>query len=134
MYRNRQLNLNGVFSYNQLIVNGVDVAPTIENNSTDISYIYNDGLLTQSNDTLNNATNTKSLSALTETNSQLITNLQTALNNQITQETNDIQNVTNSLNALILTFNNFKSSSNQKITNLQNQINQINTILQQSKS
>ena len=27
MYRNRNLSLDGVFGYNQLLVNGVDVAP-----------------------------------------------------------------------------------------------------------
>jgi hypothetical protein len=64
-------------------VNGVDVEPTIKANSQDITYIYNDGLLNTSNDTLNNAANLQALSTLTETNSTNIANLQTSLVNQI---------------------------------------------------
>ena len=123
MYRNRQLSLDGVFSYNQLLVNGVDVAPTIQANSQDISYIYNDGLVNTSNDTLNNANNLESISTLTQTNSTNIANLQTGLNNQIQQEAADIANLNYSINNTNTNLNNFTTQTNNKI-------NQINTQLQ----
>ena len=79
MYRNRNLNLNGVFSYNQLVVNGVDVAPTIKNNKQDISFIYNESLVTVSNDNINNSSNVQALSALTESNNTILNDV----NNQV---------------------------------------------------
>ena len=47
MYRNKQLTLDGVFGYNRLLVNGVDVAPTLNTNTQDICYIYNEALFIQ---------------------------------------------------------------------------------------
>jgi hypothetical protein len=70
MYRNRSLNLDGVFSYNSLLVNGVDVAPSINTNTSDINYIYTGALINASSGTLNNAQITEAISSLTQTNAQ----------------------------------------------------------------
>ena len=83
MYRNRNLSLDGVFGYNQLLVNGVDVAPSINTNSQDINYIYNEALINASNDELNTAKITEAVSSLTQTNTQDIKAIKTSLKEHI---------------------------------------------------
>ena len=83
MYRNRNLSLDGVFGYNQLLVNGVDVAPSINTNSQDINYIYNEALINASNDVLNTAKITEAVSSLTQTNTQDIKAIKTSLKEHI---------------------------------------------------
>ena len=83
MYRNRQLTLDGVFGYNQLLVNGVDVAPTINTNIKDISYIYNQALISASQGSLNNAQILESLGSLSQTNTQDIKLIKSSLNEHI---------------------------------------------------
>ena len=83
MYRNRNLSLEGVFSYNQLVVNGVDVAPTINTNIKDISYIYNQALISASQGSLNNAQILESLGSLSQTNTQDIKLIKSSLNEHI---------------------------------------------------
>jgi hypothetical protein len=79
MYRNKQLTLDGVFGYNRLLVNGVDVAPTLNTNTQDISYIYNEALINTSNDILSTAKITEAVSSLTQTNTQDIKAIKTSL-------------------------------------------------------
>ena len=97
MYRNRQLTLDGVFGYNQLLVNGVDVAPTLTTNTSDISYIFNDGLMGTSQSTLNNAKITEAMSALTQANAQNIQQIQTTLNETIVKQKSDVININTSI-------------------------------------
>jgi hypothetical protein len=80
MYRNRNLNLNGAFSYNQLLVNGVDVAPSIKDNKKDISFIYNESLVTINNDNINNSYNVGAISALAGSSALAITDIQSTQN------------------------------------------------------
>ena len=90
MYRNKQLTLDGVFGYNRLLVNGVDVAPTINTNSQDISYIYNEALINTSNDILSTAKITEAVSSLTQTNTQDIKAIKTSLKDSFIQQGNNI--------------------------------------------
>ena len=83
MYRNKQLTLDGVFGYNRLLVNGVDVAPTLNTNTQDISYIYNEALINTSNDILSTAKITEAVSSLTQTNTQDIKAIKTSLKEHI---------------------------------------------------
>ena len=136
MNRNRQLSLDGVFGYNQLLVNGVDVDQTLTNNSTDISYIYNDGLMGTSQSTLNNAKITEAISSLTQANAQDIAQLQITLNEQIAKEKLDVSNINTSINTQTTALNNYKTTTNDKLTQLTTQItttpsinsNQITTL------
>jgi hypothetical protein len=90
MYRNRNLSLDGVFGYNQLLVNGVDVAPSINTHTTDISYIYNEALINASNDVLNTAKITEAVSSLTQTNTQDIKAIKTSLKDNYIQQGKNI--------------------------------------------
>jgi hypothetical protein len=87
MYRNRSLNLDSVFGYNRLLVNGVDVGPSINTHTQDISYIYNEALINTSNDILSTTKITEAVSSLTQTNTQDIKAIKTSLkdNNYIQQ-------------------------------------------------
>ena len=90
MYRNKQLTLDGVFGYNRLLVNGVDVAPTINTNSQDINYIYNEALINTSNDILSTAKITEAVSSLTQTNTQDIKAIKTSLKDNYIQQGKNI--------------------------------------------
>jgi len=122
MYRNRQLTLDGVFGYNQLLVNGVDVAPNINANTSDISYIFNDGLMGTSQSTLNNAKITEAMSALTQANAQNIQQIQTALNETIVKQKSDVININTSINTQTTALNNYKTTTNDKLTQLTTQV------------
>ena len=99
MYRNRNLNLEGIFGYNQLLVNGVDVAPSINSNTNDIGYIYNGALINTSAGTLNNAQITEAISSLTETNTQDIATIKTTLQETINKQKEDVVSINSNLNS-----------------------------------
>jgi len=122
MYKSRKLNLNGDFEYNSLIVNGVDVSTTINANTSDITYIYNDGLMGTSQSSLNNAKITEAMSALTQANTQDIAKIQTSLNETIIKQKSDFLTISASINTQTTSLNNYKTLTNDKITQLTSQV------------
>ena len=122
MYRNRSLNLDGVFSYNSLLVNGVDVAPSINTNTSDINYIYTGALINASSGTLNNAQITEAISSLTQTNAQDISTIKTTLKEQIDKQKQDVSTITSNINSQTTSLNEHKTNTNNNIIIINNKI------------
>ncbi len=106
MNRNQRLNLNGIFGFTKLLVGKTDVEPKIIDNSTDITYIYNNvstSLQNQISATVSNAFNASEV--ITTINSTL-SSFQTGLSTLTNNETSNVSNLQGQINSNYTTLDN----------------------------